>query len=211
MNWQGIEHTLTGTALGVVFLSVLGSFVFVVLRKVLVALWRRFNWPQRVLHVMERTVKPFIIARILTRHYIKKKDYFHFIALSLMTVVDLLVTSLGAVSLIILATVYIIIRGPHFSWALVVLLSLLGFVGWSWFKASFAFYGLMEQTIWKKFQLFRKTFTGMPGPLLQDLISEEDVDVALSGQGKSMKELLGRAADKSDNLPPTPSNPSLKK
>jgi MFS family permease len=208
MNWKDLEHWLTTTAVGLIVLGLVIIFVAASIAKISGKLWRGYlrSW---VLGSVIRFLGGFVMAnvrsaaigRVLTNRYIKKKDYFRYIAHTGFAIMIFGLSTLVQFLLIGVIAVYFIVNGARFSWTLLVLFSLTGFFLYLWLKDVFYFYGVAEQTFQKDLEKYKKLFPKLHPDFVHRLMTEDIEDV--------LKEQKATQAEKKAiKDPPNPSGNS---
>jgi hypothetical protein len=185
-QWNAAEHWLTTTVPGLIILAVLGTLATKLLVKLAKKLWHALDWAKRVTKLLESYARPFVLARLLTHRYIKKKDYFGFVAHTVFAATGLIMSTIIDAVLVALVCVYFGLHGIHFSWTLLVLLSLTGFFLLGWFRDAFYFYGVWEQTFLKDWKTYKKILKKTPMSLSSDLMTK-DIDTVLNPKEKTIQ------------------------
>jgi hypothetical protein len=196
-SWSDIEGWLKGTIPGLLVLTVAGGLVTLMVVKVLQRIWRALNLWSRIEKVVLAGVRSVALSRLLTRRYIKRRDYFKFIAHSMTAIVGFIFSSLVLCLMVVLIGVYFIVWGLVFSSALLLLLSLFGFLVILWVKDAFYLYGIAEQTFQKDYieterllrNLSEQDLTDLATEDLDDFFKRPEKEVTDSGE----KRLIGPA------------------
>ena len=112
-----MEHWLTTTAEGLVFLGLLTIFIAALIAKCAAKLWHKFlkqrmllgilRFLLRLVKFVQAYIRPFVMSRVLTAQYMRKQDLFRyiahvqntFIAFAISSVVEIVLMALVAVHL----------------------------------------------------------------------------------------------------------------
>jgi hypothetical protein len=172
-SWSAVEEWLKGTIPGLLVLTIVGGLATLLVVKILQRVWRVLDLWNRIEKVVVAGFRSVALSRLLTRRYIKRRDYFKFMALGMTAIIGFCFSSLVLCMMVVLIGVYFIVRGLVFSLALLLLLSLFGFLVMLWVRDAFYLYGVVEQTFQKDYTETHRLLRKLSKQDLADLATKD--------------------------------------